>query len=321
MKKTKIFTLTLLVALLAAGCSKSEQEEGAVTASQNQKNRLWIFANDMGRDGSKVSINPVNPNQAAQWITDEKVLVNGEVYKVAFDDQYQKYFLKDMSSDQPVMPLSEEMSALYPGASFDGNIIDIKNDKEIVMSQLEIAFLDGGRQAMAFPMIATASANSEALYFDHLSAGVQITIQNNGTQINLKRLTIIAQSNENVVNLGTNDDNIARWAVEGPWVPLGPVGHNDDEIDVKYSSVMNFVLSDKVSHTEFKTLGSDPVTFCVPITISKMKRLKVIGYDEHDAIVFYKTKGFFPDDDQEVDVERNKMYAFPKIVIENTPGE
>lgn len=314
MKKTKIFTLTLLVALLAAGCSKSEQEEGAVTASQNQKNRLWIFANDMGRDGSKVSINPDDPSEGAQWITDERVLVNGNVYKVAFDDQYQKYFLKDISTNQPVMPFSEEMSALYPGESFGRNIVEIENGKEVVMSQLEIAFLDGDRQAMAFPMIATASANSEALYFDHLSAGVQITLSNPNDDINITRLTIIAQSNTEVGNLGIeNTDTIARWAVEGPWVPLGLVGHNDDEIDVKYSSVMNFVLSDKVSDTEYKTLVSGgELKFCIPITITQMDRIKVIGYDDNGDIAFYVKKEFNGGTDE---LRSNNMYALPVIEI------
>lgn len=314
MKKTKIFTLTLLVALLAAGCSKSEQEEGAVTASQNQKNRLWIFANDMGRDGSKVSINPDMPNDEAQWIEDELVAVNGNVYKVAFDNQYQKYFLKDISTNQPVMPFSEEMSALYPGASFGRNIVEIENGKEVVMSQLEIAFLDGDRQAMAFPMVAGATANSSELYFDHLSAGVQITLSNPNDDINITRLTIVAQSNEEVGNLGIeNTDTIARWAVEGPWVPLGLVGHNDDEIDVKYSSVMNFVLSDKVNDTEYKTLESgNELKFCIPITISKMDRIKVIGYDDNGDIAFYVKKEFSGGTDE---LRSNNMYALPVIEI------
>lgn len=314
MKKTKIFTLTLLVALLAAGCSKSEQEEGAVTASQNQKNRLWIFANDMGRDGSKVSINPEEPNQAAQWIEDELVAVNGTVYEVAFDNAQQKYYLKDRNTHAPVAALGEDMSALYPGASFGRNIVEIVNGKEVVMSQLEIAFLDGDRQAMAFPMVAGATANSSELYFDHLSAGVQITLSNPLDDINITRLTIIAQSNEEVSNLGIeNTDTIARWAVEGPWVPLGLVGHNDDEVDVKYSSVMNFVLSDKVNNREYKTLesGVDNLKFCIPITISSMKRIKVIGYDDNGEIAFYVTKEF----SSPVEVKSNNMYALPVIEI------
>lgn len=213
------------------------------------------------------------------------------------------------------MPFSDEMSALYPGESFGRNKVEIVNGKEVVMSQLEIAFLDDDRQAMAFPMVAGATANSSELYFDHLSAGVQITLSNPNDDINITRLTIVAQSNEEVGNLGIeNTDTIARWAVEGPWVPLGLVGHNDDVIDVTYSSVMNFVLSDKVNNTEYKTLegGGGELKFCIPLTISSMDRIKVIGYDDNGDIAFYVRKEF---NQGAVEVKSNNMYTLPVIEI------
>lgn len=316
MKKTKIFTLTLLAALLATGCTKSEQDEVAVTASQNTKSRLWIFANEIGHSGSKVSINPNDPTEDAQWIEDELVSLNGTIYKVAFDNERGQYFLKDLTTDAPIQAFPENMSSLYPGASFGSNVVSIENNgKEIVLQQLEIGFLEDDRQSMAFPMVAGATANSTELYFDHLSAGVQLTLSNTHEAINIDRLTVIVQSNQDVVNLGL-DDTIARWAVEGPWLPLGPVGHNDDEVDVKFSSVMNFVLTDRVNDTPYKTIEQNgELKFCVPITISSMKRLKVIGYDDHGDIAFYVTKNFYTSTDEEVAVEINRMYAFPTIEI------
>ncbi len=200
------------------------------------------------------------------------------------------------------------MKSLYPGDSFDGNDIEIVNGKEIVLHSLKIKFLSGGKQSMAFPMVANASADATSLYYNHLSGGVQVTLENNsGADVNVAKLRIVAQSTTDVVNLGIND-TIARWAVEGPWVPFNTVGQNGNEVDVKYSSVMYFDLMD--GDTPTKTIANDDeLVFCVPITISSMRKLNVTGYAADGTQLFQVHKTFKND----VAVQPNRMYAFPPI--------
>lgn len=303
--------------MLAVGCSKDETTVVPTNVPGNEqvKAPLRLFANAIANSGSKVSFdvtgNGVHPFEA-NWVDDELVWLNGNVYKVAWysDDQCAYYGLKN-NDDEFIEPFHVGMHALYPGHSFGNNDVEIsENGKEIILHRLGIHFVGAtsDTQSTAFPMVANAVADTQSLYFNHLSCGVQLRLKNNGTPVNIASLTIVAQSTTDVNNLGIGD-TIARWAVEGPWVPMGPVGTNDDEIDVKFSSVMNFDFSDDNGHS-YKTINNgQTLKFCVPITISSVRYLKVTGYDENGNVLFYKKKDF----GDLVNVYRNQMYTFPII--------
>ncbi len=323
MKKTKIITMSLLLATLAVGCTKDD----ATIVTNNEpatvqgKSPLRLFVNDVDNNGSKVSFNPNGTdNFAANWIENEWVLLNGTNYQVGlFSEQGTDYVgLKD-EFNEFIEPVASDMTALYPGKSFniDNNIVDVEvNDSVIILHSLGIKFINGDNQSTAFPMYANTTAGSQDLYFDHLTCGIQLRLENTtGSDKNIARLTIVAQSTTNVVNLGidndgdNNNDIIARWATEGPWVPMGPVGQNDDDVDVKYSSVMNFTFSDDGDNA-YKTIpAGDTLKFCVPVTISSLKYLKVAAYDENGNQIFYKKKNF----SGAQTLVRNQMYTFPVI--------
>lgn len=316
MKKTKIFTLTLLLATLVAGCTKEQTEPAANNSGQAQKGHLYIFANGFGGD-SKVSINPNDPTEAATWKESEFIRIDDMDNDLQNDiDCYieldgERYSLKNRDNGEWVTVTSTPMTAFYPGGNFDGNEVSV-DATGIVMNRLRIKFMDDGKQLMAFPMMAPVNADESAVYFDHLSAGVQVTLRNNkNTAVNVSSLTIVAQSTTDVVNLGIGSVT-ARWANQGPWMPMGQVGNNGNEVDVKFASVMNFDLRDEVGANAYKTIAANSeLVFCVPITISSMKYLKVTGYGENGEVLFSVKKGFAND----VTVERNHMYTFPEIPI------
>ena len=323
MKKTKIITMSLLLATLAVGCTKDD----ATIVTNNEpatvqgKSPLRLFVNDVDNNGSKVSFDPTGAdNFAANWIENEWVLLNGTNYQVGlFSEQGTDYVgLKDNGGNF-IQPATSDMTALYPGKDFDDNKV-VVNDSEIILKQLGIKFTSDGKQSTAFPMYANTTAGSQALYFNHLTCGIQVRLKNTtGSDVNIAKLTIVAQSDAAVVNLGLDNDNddvndiIARWETEvvGPWVPMGPVGQNGDAVDVKFSSVMNFVFKDE-SNNAYKSISNgETLKFCVPVTISSLKYLKVAGYDENDNLIFYKKASF----GSAQNLYRNNMYSFPVIEL------
>lgn len=317
MKKSKIALITLLLATLVVGCSKDEP--ATPQGNEPAKAPLRIFANQYEGNGSKVSFDPTGNGTvpfAASWVAGEKVVLNGTEYTVAHSVNwdYNYYLINGDNYNNPddndfVISPGVAMTAIYPGPSTADIDVEVSSN-EITLNKLLIRFLSDGSQSTAFPMVATAAANVQNLYFNHLTAGVQLTLRNGtGSAVNVAKLTIIAQSGSQVVNL-SKDGVTARWAVEGPWVPVGPVGQNGDDVDVKYSSVMNFDI--KGEGTNYKTIAaSEYLKFCVPITISSLNKIKVIGYDQNGTVVFYKKKSF----GSEFNVDINKMYTLPEIVL------
>ena len=92
---------------------------------------------------------------------------------------------------------------------------------------------------------------------------------------------------------------------------MDPVGQNGDNVDVKYSSVMNFVFKDE-NNNAYKTVSAgETLRFCVPVTISSLKNLKVAGYDENGNRIFYKKASF----ENAQNLVRNRMYSFPVIEL------
>ncbi len=284
----------MLLGVLATACSK------------DGNNRLTLLAEGFTNGNSKVLIAPTNIPAGATWITGETIKLNNAVYYID-QDASNNYRLKtSMDATDYVESQSSDMTALYPGSSFGGNDVTV-NSNEIILNRLVVKMNSDGTQEMAFPMVAKADAGENALYFYHLSGGIQVRLHAN-TAVDIASLKIVAQSTTAVNNLG-HEGVTARWAVQGPSMPTGNVGQNGDEVDVKYISEMNFDF--KSGDNNFVTVDGDLV-FCVPITIAAMKKLVFTGYDVNGAQLFHVTKGFGSDD---VTVERNKMYTVPLINV------
>ena len=297
--KTNKFIAIMLLGVLATACSK------------DGNNRLTLLAEGFTNGNSKVLINdPNHPDSGATWIIGEKIKLNGNVYYIGQDDK-NEYRLKNSLEDaEYVEPLNEQMTALYPGDGFGGNDVTV-NSNEIVLNRLVVKMNSDGKQEMAFPMVAKADAGEDDLFFYHLSGGIQVKLHAN-TAVDIASLKIVAQNTEAVDNLDNLDTLgvTARWAVQGPSMPTGNIGDNGPEVNVKYISEMNFDL--KSGNNNYASIAANgDLVFCVPITIASMKKLVFTGYDDHGAQLFHVAKDF----DDEVTVDRNKMYTVPPINV------
>lgn len=291
--KTNKFIAIMLLGVLATACSKDDN------------GRLTLLAEGFTNGNSKVLIDPNHIPDGATWITGETIKLNGTERYIVMDND-NKYRLKNSLEDAGyVESLNSQMTALYPGSSFGGNDVTV-NSNEIILNRLVVKMNSDGKQEMAFPMVAKADAGENALYFYHLSGGIQVTLHST-SPVNVASLKIVAQSTTAVNNLG-HEDVTARWAVQGPSMPTGNIGDNGPEVDVKYISEMNFDL--KSGNNNYVTVDGDLV-FCVPITIAAMKKLVFTGYDVNGAELFHVTKDF----GSNVEVVRNKMYTVPIINV------
>ena len=307
MRTIRIISTALLLAAFATGCNKEEN------------NYIEIFADNFADNNGKVLSDPYNILAASEWIENEPVNLNNYLYFIGVDsiNSHLLHLLID-EAGEIVRPLGEEMCALYPGDSFDGNDVEVSNSgdyREIVLRRLVVRLRDDNRQEMAFPMAAKSAPGAPRLYFCHLSGGIRLTLHNNsGSPIDIASLKIVAQSENQVTNLDTTIDGItftSRWAVQGPTVPSGPVGTNDDIVNAKYTSEMNFDLRNS-SNDNYATIDDNgDLMFCIPITINSVKSLVVTGYSVEGSEIFHVGNSF----GQEVSVERNRMYTVPTINV------
>jgi hypothetical protein len=301
MRTTKILTVALMLATLAAGCNKDKDRY------------INIFAGSMSVSDNKVLINPSDIPDGAYWIAGETVMLNGTEYEIAGASE--NYHLIDPeNSNMVVQAMDEVMYAMYPGGSFGGNDVDVNyNTGEIVLNRLVIRIMDNGTQEMAFPMAGRADAGETNLYFNHLTAGMRIDLHNQGSSaVNVAKLKVVAQSEEAADNLSYTDVRTftARWAVQGPTMPTGNVGENEDVVDAKYASEMNFDL--KSGNNDYVTISNgDNKPFCIPVTLSSVRKLVITGYSEDDTELFHVAKDF----GSNITVYRNRMYTVPVINI------
>ena len=289
----------MLLAALATGCNKESNV------------RLRLAAENMRGDEAKVLVDPSAPDAASAWIENEPINLNGTVYYVS-GDASTGFYLSDASSNE-VSALNETMYALYLGESNGMNDVTVTNtasEHEIVLNRLAIDLQSDGKQKIAFPMAAKAASSEDLLLFRHLCAGFKVTLTAATAVSNLSSLKIIAQGNMNsAMDMGIENSEFtgfgARWAVQGPTVPSGSVGGNSSDVDAKYSSEMNFVF------TSTPTVTSTGISFMVPVTISSVNNLIVVGYNSDGVEIFRKSKSFT----SPIAVERNQMYSLPSIAI------
>ncbi len=295
MKKHRLIGLAALLAL-ATGCGKDN-----ATAD-----RISIFANSMG-GGAKVWMNPANVN-GATWVAGEGINLNGTPYAITANG--------NGSFSLEVEPLAEAMYAVYPATmASGGNDITVENHgasgATITIKRLAVDFRDGGHR-IVFPMAEKADANATSLYFDHLTAGLRLTLANSSEDdIAVDHLKVVVQGTAAApaVTIDGVDYTVA-WAVQGPTTPSGDVGGIVGDREVTYSSEMNFQM--QTSGTAGVTVPADSnIQFCVPATVGNVKRLSITGYDAAGQQLFTKSK----DLDTPLDLAVNHMYNIPSFNI------
>ena len=295
MKKHRLIGLAALLAL-ATGCDKDN----------DAADRISIFANNMG-GGAKVWVDPANVN-GATWVAGESIDLNGTPYAIAANG--------NGGFSLAVEPLAEAMYAVYPATmASDGNDIEVENNNAsgatITIKRLAVDFRDGGHR-IVFPMAEKAAANSSALYFDHLTAGLHLTLANgSGAGIAVDHLKVVVQGTAAApaVTIDGVDYTVA-WAVQGPTTPSGDVGGIVGDRGVTYSSEMNFQMQTSGAAGVTVPAGGN-IQFCVPATVGNVKRLSITGYDAAGQQLFAKSK----DLDTPLDLAVNHMYNIPSFNI------
>lgn len=296
----------MLLATLA-GCGKDND------------GRIRILAEKMTPGGNaKVQIDPTSQTTIqnnTKWVAGEIINLDGAEYAITEDQVNNAYFIDG------VTPTTDPMYAVYPGAVTGLGDFDVTNSstsRGVVMRRLTVNFNSDGTHNIAFPMAGYATAGADKLNFKHITGGLVLTLQNGATASakDIAYVRVVAQSESDndagfTINYG-NQDFTARWEEQGPWVPSGQPGSSGSTVDVNYSSVMN--LDFKSASGNYATLAANggTLSFCVPVTISSVKRLVITGYAANGAELFNAKT---PDFSSEVQIEANHMYPVKAIPI------
>lgn len=293
MKINKIIAF-LFLAVLATGCSKDENT------------RIRIFAEQMtaAGGGSKVLMDPAHIN-AAEWVAGEKINLNGTPYTIG-GNTTDGYSLDLGSGDAP-----STFYALYPASIVNGgNDIEVTNNgasaSTVLIHSLAVNFRDG-KHDVYFPMKAQAASDATSMTFQHLTAGLKLTLTNGGgSAVTLSSVKVVLVSADNVVPMVHNGVSTS-WANFGMSLPTGIVGVLTDDIDVRKTSELNVRL--KNNGTDNVTIAAGgSLTFCIPVTVTSLTQIAVAGYDASGAQRFVKGKAL-----GNTAIDRNKMYYIPAI--------
>lgn len=310
MNKTKIFITTMLVAALAAGCSKED-----TNGDSTRDNVIRIFAGSFQND-SKVTYYLSDVNDA-DWVNGEKISLScvGATAEFPIDgNDYDHYIY----IEEDISPFTNsDLFALYP-ARDPANRVSLTNEwdnHEIVLDTLTIAKVDEERGKMAFPMAAfyTDDDSRVQLRFKHLCAGFKMRLSNVPPELRMLRIVALSEEADEknfrfVVDLdGNGHYATARWGKHGnaPVLPAGPVGGNDEDVVVSNYSEMNFIVDESA-------VEGGVMDFCIPVTIQSFRSLVIVGYNENGEVLFKKTTNF----NTEREVEVNRMYTLPDITLE-----
>lgn len=293
MKKHRLIGLAALLAL-ATGCGKDVAD------------RISLFANSMG-GGAKVWMDPTVVN-GATWVAGEGINLNGRPYAITANGNG-RFSLE-------VEPLVEAMYAVYPATmASGGNDITVENHgasgATITIKRLAVDFRDDGHR-IVFPMAEKADANATSLYFDHLTAGLHLTLANSseaGIAVDHLKVVVQGTAAAPAVTIDGVDYNVA-WAVQGPTTPSGDIGYISGDREVTYSSEMNLLMQTSGAAGVTVRAGGN-IQFYVPATMRNVKRLSITGYDAAGQQLFAKSK----DLDTPLDLEVNHMYNIPSFNI------
>lgn len=300
MKIIKTTTVMLLLATLFVACSK------------DKASRISIFANNMG-NGGKVWLDPSNFN-ASTWVADETINFNGSLYPISQDGS-DGFCLN-------IEPQNEVAYAVYPGTTKSGgNDIEVTNSRasgaSIVIRSLAVNFRNGGHRVI-FPMADKADPGSDALYFNHLTAGFLLTLANSDTEhgFDVDHVKVVVQGTSAAAPVTREGVSYSTtWYAQGPTVPGGELGGITGDQEVCFSSEMLFVMqtNDNPGVTiPAKENGVDgKISFCIPVTVSTVRMISVTGYDANGTQLFSKVKKLDP----AIALTVNNMYRIPSFVV------
>lgn len=316
MKTNRFLAFTLLAALFA-GCGKDDDSGSAGDG------RIHIFAEQMTSErGSKVLFFPDNLN-AAQWVADETVNLNGYSCTIESDNNG-SFILNLHDHDTAILgDPRKPLYALYPATmTSGGNDITVSNNLEegcaVVLNKMTLTFRDGGHDVV-FPMAARAGATGSTLLFKHLTGGIMVTLTNRtGDEMDLDTLKIGAldASGKATIYRNLHPDGLS-WEGNLTWnssalpdLPNGEVGEIEGNQGTVFVDDVTLVL--KTPTTDHVTIADgESLTLCVPLLAASIKTLTVTGKNGNTVVIPTHNKTLAT----AKAIERNKMYTIPVIEI------
>ena len=296
--KTHRIIILALMSLMVSACSKDSD------------GRLRIYAEEMyGSHNTKVWVNPSDVSASASWVVGEQIDLNGTPYSIANDGDGNYLDAEENS-------LSESLYAIYPATvNTDGNNVTVTNNSAsastVVIKSLSVNFHDGGHD-VTFPMATGQTDKSSGkLLFKHLTGGMKLTLVNTtANDCTVGSVKVVVYGDGDAPTPITAHNVTTRWAVQGPVLPGGEIGGNNDNQTVGYASEMHFALKDNSTNGKIITSGSS-ISFVVPVTITPIKRLVVTGYGTNGVQLFVKDKVL----STAQTIQANHMYNIPEITF------
>ena len=304
MKTNKLIAI-MFFAVLVAGCSKDNNEEGSVVPNDGL---LHITAEAINSN-AKVLVNPAEPN-GASWVAGEQIDLNGTPCTIARRNDY--FYLDGIA------PQAVDMYAIYPATiNANGNDIAVTNNGSttcaIDIHSYAIDIHPDGSHDVIFPMAAYTAAGGTSLLFRHLTGALRLTLTGSTTH-HVTRLVVTATREDG--SAAIYKDLKPSWANGTlPGIPGGEPGSVINDQGAQFISDMTLVMNTNDGNGHL-TQGVDieagnSLTFCIPLLVKELKRFAITGYNG-DSQLFSKTKTL----DNALDVERNKMYNIPEIAID-----
>lgn len=281
----------MLLAVLAVGCTKDASH-------------IRIISENMD-GGSKIWVDPTVVSASATWIDGETIDINSVTYTI--DERNDNFYLDEV-------PTGATRYAVYPATTTaNGNDVEVTNNGSsgatITLNRLAVNFHDGGHDII-FPMAAVAGESAETMLFNHLTAGFKLTLSaSSATTVSSVKVIVYGDTAVGAITLNDDVTYTVNWADDGLTTPVGEVGGITGDYDARYASVMYFDM--KTSGAAGVEVNSTGKTFCIPVTVTNVKRISVVGYGNTGQTLFEKTQTL----DNIPDVLRNTMYTIPTIVI------
>lgn len=293
--------IIFVAALVFSACGKD-----------NDATRVRLLGEQMtSAGGAKIWVDPSDMNSAnsGEWIENEPINIscNGSATNYPVIKDGSNYYLTGVSTD-------DMRYAVYPGSTTaNGNDVSVTNNggsgATVTLNRLAVNFRNGGHDII-FPMAAKTAAAADTLRFRHLTGGFRMSLSATSAPTTVQTLHVIVYGDAAApaVNVA-GVDYTTRWAEDRPTLPSGEIGGIVGDYDVNYASSMYFDL--KTSGSAGKEINSTPTYLCVPVTLTGVKRITVIGYGGSGDKLFEKSHAFA----SPVTVARNTIYPIPNIQI------
>lgn len=279
----------MLLAVLAVGCTKDASHIRIISENMDGGSKIWV-------DPTVVSAN-------ATWIDGETIDINSVTYTI--DKRNNNFYLDEV-------PTGATRYAVYPATTTaNGNDVKVTNNGSsgatITLNRLAVNFHDGGHDII-FPMAAVAGESAETMLFNHLTAGFKLTLSaSSATTVSSVKVIVYGDAAVGAITLNDVTYTV-NWADDGLTTPVGEVGGITGDYDARYASVMYFDMNTSgAAGVEVNSMGK---TFCIPVTVTNVKRISVVGYGNTGQTLFEKTQTL-----NNIPVQRNTMYPIPTIVI------